>query len=189
MNPLTPSLDRAADLLTAGLRTGRDLVGGLLGTLGNAPRPGGGCAVPDPCWLPERLPEVRSQACPGATARLRLRVENGGPRPRRVSVAARGPGAAAVTVQPPTLDLDPFEEGQVEATVPVPAEGAGPVDTWLWVSGCRDHVLRWRVSVSDRGASSLHEVRVVDAPDLVHHWYDHFACDRPCPSGGPPTRG
>jgi hypothetical protein len=26
------------------------------------------------------------------------------------------------------------------------------------------------------------EVEIEDCPDLIHHWYDHFYCERPCPS-------
>ena len=26
------------------------------------------------------------------------------------------------------------------------------------------------------------ELTVEDCPDLVHHWYDHFYCPRPCPN-------
>ena len=32
--------------------------------------------------------------------------------------------------------------------------------------------------VTNRGG--CHEVRVSDGPDHVHHWHDHFYCNRPC---------
>jgi hypothetical protein len=31
-------------------------------------------------------------------------------------------------------------------------------------------------------------VEVEDCPDLIHHWYDHFYCDRPCTDRKPNHR-
>jgi hypothetical protein len=50
----------------------------------------------------------------------------------------------------------------------------------VWVRGCHDHYLRWTVTVSTQRGWSDDDVHVEDCPDYVHHWYDHFYCDRPC---------
>jgi hypothetical protein len=86
-------------------------------------------------------------------------------------------------VEPESLTLAPFETGEVMATVTVPDEDAAPLDLRLWVRGCSDHVVPWKVSASNSGSGSLHEVGIDDCPDLVHHWYDHFYCQGPCFGG------
>ena len=58
-----------------------------------------------------------------------------------------------------------------------------PVEVLLWVVGCNTHYLRWIVEPADGISSSCHEVEIDDCPDFVHHWYDHFYCDRPCFAG------
>jgi len=27
------------------------------------------------------------------------------------------------------------------------------------------------------------DIEIEDCPDLIHHWYDHFYCPRPCLGG------
>jgi len=142
------------------------------------------CDIPPPCWMPRDLGRVVSHGCPGATASVRLRITNCGLGSRSITAAARGSGGAKVTWDTQTLVLDTFEEGAVTASLAIPAEGDTSIDSLLSVRGCHDHVLRWRVEVTERGCSSLHEVDVQDCPDLIHHWYDHFYCARPCSHAG-----
>jgi hypothetical protein len=199
------------DLLDLGVRMGREVLAALRSdqpatrslqvirrTAADAPLSGlmpamqsCGCDIPPPCWMPRELGRVVSHGCPGAKASVRLLITNGGLGPRKMTVDATGAGSGQVSVDPPSLSLGTFETGSVTASVTIPEEGASATDVLLWVHGCRDHVLRWRVEVSDDGCSCLHEVDVEDAPDLIHHWYDHFYCARPCndPGKGDHTHG
>ncbi|MDM7853544.1 hypothetical protein [Cellulomonas alba] len=141
------------------------------------------CTIPDACFLPERLPEVKAHGCPGATMRLRLRVTNEWPASRQVAVRATGPDAKAVEIEPQQQAVGPYETATFTATVRLPDdEDDRELSALLWVRGCRDHVVRWRVSSSSGGCACTHEVAVTDEPDTVHHWYDHFyhePCCRP----------
>lgn len=146
-------------------------------------RHGAACDVPPPCWMPRRLCDVTSTACPGAEARLLVRIVNCGPTPRRVAVQA--PGNAAVTINPAAIDLGPYEREYVAVSVavkPNPAKGEER-QIVLVVRGCQDHVLRWTVKVSSFETCSCETVEVEDCPDLIHHWYDHFYCARGCTDG------
>jgi hypothetical protein len=191
----TNAMGSLADALGSSMRASRQLLTALFGPTAEAlseqftvvresagRMSGCSCDIPDPCWMPKRYPTVLSHACPGATARLRLQITNCGLEQRRISVAAQG-AQSAVVVEPESLSLAPFETGEVVATVTVPHDKAEPVDVRLWVRGCRDHVVPWRVSVSGSGCDSLHEVGIEDCPDLVHHWYDHSYCQGPCYGG------
>ncbi len=196
----TPTTTMITDLLDVGVQMGRDMLAAVrsaqpaarsvqVARRGAAALPlsslmpsmqSCGCDIPPPCWMPRELGRVVSHGCPGATARVRLRITNCGLGSRSVKVAAQGSGSDKVTLDPQSLSLSTFEEGTVTASLSIPEQGSDPIDVLLWVRGCKDHVLRWRVDVSDDGCSSLHEVDVQDCPDLVHHWYDHFYCARPC---------
>lgn len=157
-------------------------ISGLL-TPGTKVSSGGcGCDIPPPCWMPDQLSGVTSHLCPGGTARLRLHVTNCGMGQRSVTVTVSGPGAGGITFTPQALSLGPFEDGTITLSLAVPSDAG---EDWssealVWVHGCREHVARWTVSVSDRGCSTTHQLDVEDCPDLVHHWYDHFYCARPC---------
>jgi hypothetical protein len=156
----------------------RDL-GSRLGTF-KASRTCSSCEIPPPCWAPQPLGEVTCHVCPGGTASIRFRITNCGVSSRNINVDASG--AANVKIEPPNLVLGPMQRGFVTASASVPAEAASgqEYEYLLWVHGCRDHYLRWTLKVASRGASCCHEVDVEDCPDLIHHWYDHFYCDRPC---------
>ena len=188
--------DAFVEVMDAAMRAGADLLDALQGgrtdlasalqrsfpTMGmTLPRMEGCCAIPPPCWMPEDLGEVRSHVCPGATATLRVGVRNCGATARTVEVEGQ-PKTSGVVVTPTSLVLGPMERGIAVASLAVPATaGSGEErEALLWVRGCRDHVLRWSVRVAGRGADSCHEVDVEDCPDPVHHWYDHFYCERPC---------
>ena len=50
----------------------------------------------------------------------------------------------------------------------------------VWVDGCQRHYLRWTIVSTCTAQDCCAEVAVDDGPDLVHHWYDHFYCQRDC---------
>lgn len=190
------AMDSFAAAISSGMRVGREILGVVLGPAAGAlsqqvdsaremagRAAGCSCDIPDPCWMPERLRPVASHACAGATARLRIRVTNCGLGARTITIEAQGSGSGAVQIDPKERSLGPFESGELTATVKVPDDGTAPIDVRLWVRGCRDHIVPWQVSISESGCSSTHEVAVEDCPDLVHHWYDHFYCVRPCYGG------
>jgi hypothetical protein len=80
------------------------------------------------------------------------------------------------------LTLGPMERGVVEVsyTIPATAHQGEATEILLWIQGCKLHFLRWTVKVTSACADTTVEVNVSDCPDLVHHWYDHFYCPRPC---------
>src|SRR5262249_9207317 len=112
---------------------------------------------------------------------LRLHVENCGSTARTIIVDATD---KSFSVSPASASVAPYEEQLVLVSMEVPAAGAeGEGDgTVVWVRGCYMHSLRWTVDVTCKGgASCCTDVEVSDCPDFVHHWYDHFYCERPCP--------
>lgn len=186
------------DLIEHSVRVGREFLDALMGdpvertrqmtthgtrlvTAAGRQIRGCNCDIPPPCWMPEQVGKLTSNVCPGATASARLRVTNCGISPRLVTVTATGPQGPSVTINPASITLAPFDSGVVTATLSAPDQECQPLHVQLWVHGCRDHLLRWTVDVSDRGCSCAHEIEIDDCPDLIHHWYDHFYCDRPCP--------
>ena len=187
--------DGLVGLMDAAVRMGEDLLDALQGrrttglvstlqrTMPSLPMARGGCTchIPPPCWMPRDLGEIRSRVCAGGTATLRVRVTNCSASPRKVAIEAR-PDSAELTIDPSSLALGPLERGVALASLAMPAKaGVGEErETLIWVRGCRDHVLRWTVRVASRAGDCGHEIDVNDCPDLVHHWYDHFYCERPC---------
>jgi hypothetical protein len=139
-----------------------------------------GCHIPPPCWAPQPLGSIVSHVCPGATATLRLCVTNCGYTRRAIRIDV--PLDSKITVTPPAFMLEQLERECSTLSVAVPADAAkdSEKEYLVWVRGCKNHYLRWTVKVSSRGGCSCHEVEVEDCPDLVHHWYDHFYCRRPC---------
>ncbi len=137
--------------------------------------------------MPEQLGSVTSHVCPGATATVCLRITNADISPRDVAVTAGGPQGSLVTIDPSSITLAPFGSGTVTASVKSPDQTCEPIHVQLWVHGCRDHILRWTVEISRHGCSCTHELEIEDGPDYVHHWYDHFYCERPCPGGSERT--
>ncbi|MFN0103833.1 MAG: hypothetical protein ACKV2U_17335 [Bryobacteraceae bacterium] len=140
------------------------------------------CEIPPPCWMPLPLGELTTHVCPGSTATLRIRITNCGNTPRTITVDAKQT-TEKIEITPAALNLGPMERGEVTINRPIPASaGKGHTqEALIWVRGCREHYLRWTVEVTDRGGSCCHEIDVSDCPDLVHHWYDHFYCERGCP--------
>jgi hypothetical protein len=140
------------------------------------------CEILPPCWLPRPLGEATSYVCKGGTATLRLRVTNGCMNPQKLLVRVTGEDAAGVKLAPPVLNLGAMERGVVGISFPVAlAAPCGEThEIIIWLHGCREHFLRWTIKVASRGVDTCDEVEVEDGPDLIHHWYDHFYCHRPC---------
>ena len=185
--------DAVADLITVGSRTGfsvlSSLIGGTSAVLGAA-RPAVArrrgrtcsCHIPPPCWEPQPLGTFASRACPGASATIRIRVTNCGSSSRTVKVEP-SPSSKGLIINPPQLVLGPEERGYSVVSFEVaPNAAEGEVSEFLvWVRGCHEHFFRWRVRVGRLCGASCPEVEVDDCPDNIHHWYDHFYCERGCP--------
>ena len=185
--------DVVADLITVGSRTGfsvlSSFIGGTSAVLGAA-RPAVarrrgrtcGCHIPPPCWEPQPLGTFASQACAGATATIRIRVTNCGSAPRTVKIEP-STSSTGLTIKPPDLALGPEERGYSVVSFEVaPNAAQGEVHEFLvWIRGCHEYFFRWQVRVGRVCGGSCPEVDVEDCPDNVHHWYDHFYCERGCP--------
>jgi hypothetical protein len=122
---------------------------------------------------------VRSYVREGGEATLRIRVHNG------------APATAAFTIDCDTeegveIESAAFSLGAMaRATAVVKVKLSGKEQELLvWVRGCQDHYIRWTVRESCRCGDACHEIEVEDAPDYLHHWYDHFYCRHPCPGTG-----
>jgi hypothetical protein len=140
------------------------------------------CDIPPACWLPRPLGEITSFVCAGGTASLRIRVTNCQPRSSHIEVSFAEAGSQTKVV-PPAATLGPMERKSFNAFYNAPADAAKGhrVETLLWVRGCNAYYLRWIVEVRDNASGSCgHEIVVDDCADYVHHWYDHFYCNRPC---------
>jgi hypothetical protein len=172
---LADAADAFGQLFSLGAKVGL----GLLSSFKVPTRVGGcSCEIPPPCWAPLPLGDVQSRVCPGDKAVLRLNVTNCGTTARTFDLDA--PGAS---IDPQEVTLGPMEEGVVVVSAEVPAgEQQGESrNVLVWVRGCREHYLHWTIKVGRRWECRAAEVDVEDCPDLVHHWYDHFYCQRPCP--------
>ena len=181
-------------LFNAELLLGKELIklaGGATGALGalrgiRLPKGHGCCDVPEPCWMPLSLGEIRCSLRPGDNGTVCLVVTNGDFRAHTYQFAATGQSAAAVSFSNATATLGPKERVAITATLTVPkddrAKDCRCVDheVLVWVRGCRNHYLRWAVDQSTCPKPCCKEVVVDDNPDYVLHWYDHFYLPRPC---------
>lgn len=166
-------------LLEQGTKMGMDLLDSI-----KLPLPskscGCDCEIPPPCWEPQPIGDVTTRACPGSKAVLRLYITNCGSSARTISIDTAN---KAIAVAPGSVMIQPYEKVTVIVSIDVPP--SAPEDeqqtSVVWVRGCSTHYLRWTVEVAGENASCSTDVEVEDCPDLVHHWYDHFYCDRPCP--------
>jgi hypothetical protein len=186
-------------LLRAQVKLGQDYFEAVTGTKlpaapdplravqGALPKPV--CHVPPPCWMPKSLGELTSYVNECGEACVRLVVTNCDRVARSVQIRAEG--AQDVVVTPASLQLGPMQRGTVEVRLEVPegTEAGKRIDVLVWVDGCHQHYLRWSIVVTPAGFDSCYEVAVDDCPDYRHHWYDHFYCPRPCPSGRREPRG
>lgn len=142
----------------------------------------GCCEIPPACWLPRSLGEFVNTACPCGTALVRLRVTNCQPVASTVDVRVHTESALDIKVTPQHATLQPMERKwfTVVATVPDDACRGDACEVLVWVAGCNEHYLRWTVRIAEAASGECQEVAVEDCPDYVHHWYDHFYCQRPC---------
>jgi hypothetical protein len=183
-------------LINAQLLLGKEVLK-LLGGAGRAagsmasgiglPKGSSCCDVPEPCWMPLPLGEVKCVLRPGDSGTVCLVVTNGDFRPHTYQFAATGKSAAHVGFSTAAVTLGPKERIAVTATFTVPREGKDGEDcrcidheALIWVRGCRNHYLRWTVDELANSKPCCHEVVVNDDPDYVLHWYDHFYVTRPC---------
>jgi hypothetical protein len=139
------------------------------------------CEIPPPCWMPKSLGTLGSRVCRGGTALVRLGVTNCSPTDRTILLEASGADGGDVEFEPSKLSLGPMERAEVTARLPLPATGNEKREALIWAHGCHSHYLRWTVGSGGR-SDSCHEIDVKDCPDYIHHWYDHFYCDHPCPT-------
>lgn len=182
-------------LLNAQLLLGKEVLkllgdaGGALGSMKGLRLPKGHhcCEVPEPCWMPLSLGELACTLRPGDSGTVCLIVTNEDFRPHHYQFAATGKSAAHVSFSTAAATLGPKERLAVTATFTVPRDGKPTPDcrcldhdALIWVRGCRNHYLRWTVDEMANSKACCHEVQVIDEPDYVLHWYDHFYVTRPC---------
>jgi len=132
--------------------------------------------------MPEELGEVCTARCPGSVASLTIEVANEDFRSRSFTLAASGAAGGYVEFEPAAFALGPKEHTTVGARLSLPAtsEPGLHLESIVWIRGCRDHFVRWTVHVADRERCVCRRIRVVDRPDYIHHWYDHFYCASGC---------
>ena len=142
----------------------------------------GCCEIPPACWLPRSLGEISSAACPCGTALVRFHVTNCRPVASTVEIRVPAESDLEIKVTPERATLQPMERRwfTVVATVPEDACRGNAYELLIRVVGCNEHFLRWTVRVAGGASGGCQEVAVDDCPDYVHHWYDHFYCERPC---------
>lgn len=196
--PLADTIEVLTNVIEEGTRVGFELfqelalnpatvmVNQLLKNAGSEIRKSGKCScdIPPPCWLPRSLGDVITSVCPGGTATLRVRVTNCtvSARDIRISPAGQPDDIKLIDVKPPVMSVGPMERSVfiVTAAIPATASFGQEFEILIWVRGCLDHYLRWTVKVAKRGADCCFEIDVDDCQDYIHHWYDHFYCERPC---------
>jgi hypothetical protein len=132
--------------------------------------------------MPQPLGTVLSSTCAGGAVVVRFEVTNKDLKARTVQTGVNGPAATRVDFDPASLTLGPMERGVVTAKLSLPADAAegAEYEAILWIRGCRDYYLRWTVTVGVTDGGCCSAIEVVDGPDYVHHWYDHFYIERPC---------
>jgi hypothetical protein len=175
---LADAAKAVGELLEQSTKLGMELLGSVKLPLPSRSS-GCSCEIPPPCWAPQPAGDIKTRACPGDTAVLRLHITNCGAVKRQISVDATN---KAVAVQPASLTVEPFDEETVVLSLDISASAKKGEQhkTIVWVHGCYLHYVRWRIEVTDTHCSCVDDVDIEDCPDLVHHWYDHFYCDRPC---------
>jgi hypothetical protein len=186
---MTKTMTDLMDLLQSFSKSGADLTSRFISQMAQTlklPKMDACCNIPPACWMPKGLGEVTSHVCPGGTATLRLCVTNCGLGTQ--TITAKGDPVA--TVDPASIQLRPMQRGclTVSYTVPPSSNDCQPIEILVWLHGCKSYYLRWTVQTSHRGCECCHEIEVEDCPDLIHHWYDHFYCQRSCQPAWPTSR-
>lgn len=192
---LNDSMKALADLVNQGTKVGIDIFDSLTGSdpskiihdasklLSRYAGAIGGCdcEIPPPCWMPRPLGDVCSHGCAGNVAKVRFIITNCAMALRQVEVITLAK-SAALTITPAQITLGPMERGVITAsyTFPASAKPGEAGEILLWVRGCRLYYLRWDLKVTKKCGDTAVDVKVKDCPDLIHHWYDHFYCPRPC---------
>src|SRR5262245_36011443 len=102
---LADAAKAVGEMIAPSARRGLDLLGSI-----RLPSRGSGCCceIPPPCWAPQPLGDVTTDACPGDKAVLRLTITNCGLTPRTIKVTATN---KAVQIAPASLTLGPMEDG------------------------------------------------------------------------------
>lgn len=163
---------------------------GQLASLGSSLPSCSSCDIPPPCWMPKPLCAVTSLGRGRNKVGLRFAITNCSMMVRKVSVFTSTKNSQ-LSFSATELDLGPMERGELDVSYVIPA--GSPVgqktELLIWVRGCRLHFLRWTVVVGLIGADTCYEIDVKDCPELIHHWYDHFYCPRPCLEDRGTTRG
>jgi hypothetical protein len=142
------------------------------------------CEIPPPCWMPQPLGEITSFGKAGNKATIFLVITNCSMAVRQISIFTTSK-TSNLSLSATTITLGSMERTVVEAvyTIPTSTPAIG-TELLLWIRGCKLHYLRWRIKLGLISANTCYEVEVKDCPDLIHHWYDHFYCPRPCPAQG-----
>ncbi len=140
------------------------------------------CEIPPPCWLPQCFGEFASKACPCGTALLRIQVTNCQAVSSEVKLAIETDNDVTIKITPDRAVLGPMECKWFTLAVSIPEDACQGecYDLMVWVRGCNEHYARWKITVTDGFCGTCLEKKIEDCPDYVHHWYDHFYCNRPC---------
>ena len=137
------------------------------------------CRHPRACWMPDERGPIVSNVSPCGTARVHFTVRNCGLIPREVFVAATGEHEALVYGAPATATIGALDSAKLVAELTLP-EGTTEATVILWVRGCKDTAVRWKVNASGCAHATDQHVHIEDCPDTRHHWHDHFAQPRDC---------
>jgi hypothetical protein len=191
--PTIASLKALAKMIEASAKAGvaavQSLTGELPDTLSGvvdwaASQAGKGqcnCDIPSPCWMPRELCEVISYGKAGNVASITFVITNHSMTDRVLTISTTTP-LAGLAFNATHLSLGPMQRGSVEVTYTIPTTlTSGPgTEILLWIQGCRLYFLRWTVKLGPVSGDTNYEVCVNDQADYLHHWYDHFYCQRPC---------
>jgi hypothetical protein len=192
--PLTAPLMALGKLIEQSARVGIDALESLadfsphvlqsLGNLAASGSPLSGsctCDIPPSCWMPKALCDVNSSGRTGDTVSLCFVITNCSMTVRKIALFTSTKNSG-LSFSANEVDLGPMDRREVDVSYVIPAGSlvGDKTELLMWVRGCKVHFLRWTVTVGSKCADTCYEVEVKDCPDLIHHWYDHFYCSRPC---------
>ncbi|MCG8312080.1 MAG: hypothetical protein MI976_02590 [Pseudomonadales bacterium] len=142
------------------------------------------CQIPEPCWMPKSLGEYHCEVCDSGKVSLTLLMTNEDYLPRTYKLSRRGDTVGKVNFSVNELRLQPKERTKVTVTFDAPNKPShcdvACYDLLIWIDSCRDYYLRWVICTSHKPNPCCLEVPLLDRPDYVVHWYDHFYCQRHC---------